>query len=337
MQYKILKVILLTLFTSGLIYSQNLTVIVSEIKGIAYIEKKDRLNLQSVRAFRGSEIKDNYILRTDNNSQVVITVMQNNVKTSTILLYPSTAILVNKSLFSEKERTKSSISLLNGHIKVNAVNGTGSDTQIHTANSSTLVIGTDFEVAFAEDGSTVVLLNEGKVNVVSEDYSGILKPNETYTSKADGTTSIQNKSEANPSIIMKDSDYKVSSDKEAVLENLVKAMDGVKTSQNELSKEIVNADKEQNIQVLNEIEKKQHRLLTANEGYYLAITKIVEKESENSKKVLEYAKTGTALYNANNRSVERMNAALLRTQTKFEKAQKEFEEKLKEKSKTSTK
>lgn len=316
----------LFIFSSKTVFSGEMIVKVAGISGIAYIEKDDIS--KSMRAFRGSEIKENYKIRTSSNSQVMLTILQNGIKTSDVILNQNTTLLINESLFSEDGKTKTSLSLIEGHIKVDAVKGSSNSTEIHTANTSTIVKGTQFEVAFAEDGSTIVALSDGSLEVVTNEATTVLKPKEAQITDLNSKSKIVYQSAINnPIVFLNKSEESSRENLETTIENLMNAMQDITNAQSILSKEREMADKDNDEAAINAIEMKQHRLLAANEGYYKAITKLIELDPNKKESMFQYAKTSASLYGANQRSIDRMNSALQRSRSRFERARKTFEAK----------
>lgn len=324
MKNKIIFLLYLLIFSSKMLFSQDIVVKVTGISGIAYIENKNMT--KSLRAFRGSEIKENYKIRTISNSQVVLSVSKNGIKTSDIILSQNTSLLINTSLFSGDGKTKTSLSLLEGCIKVSAVNGVSNDTEIHTANTSAVVKGTEFEVAFAEDGSTIVALSDGSLDIFTDDDTRKLKPREAYITTLDSKSRlVMQSSDNNPVVFLNKSEESSRENPEATIESLIGAMQNITNSQSTLSKEREKADKDNDEISINQIEMKQHRLLAANEGYYNAIVKLIELDPKKKGEMFQYVKESTALYNANQRSIERMNSALQRSRSRFDRVRRTFE------------
>ena len=171
---------ILILFNSDFLFSQEMSFKITGISGTAFIEKADK----SLRAFRGSEVHSEYKLKTSSNSQVEIVISKNGDKIGNITVYENAILLVNPSIY-KNNNDKISLSLLEGYIKVNIQKNAGNVAEIHTANTSAIVRGTEFEVAFAEDGSSIVLLSEGAVDIITDEDKKNLSPKEAFIKTMD--------------------------------------------------------------------------------------------------------------------------------------------------------
>ena len=190
---------ILILFNSAFLFSQDATFKVTGITGVAFIEKADK----SLRVFRGSEIHSEYKLRTSSDSQAEITIAKNGDKIGNITVNENTILLVNPPIYKNAS-SKISLSLLEGYIKVNIQKDIGNIVEIHTANTSAIVRGTEFEVAFAENGSSIVLLSEGSVDIITDDDEKILSPKQAYIKTMDEESKIIKQNlESDPRVFLK--------------------------------------------------------------------------------------------------------------------------------------
>ena len=110
-----LTAILFALLFSNTLLPQDISFKVTEISGLAFIEKTDIS--RTLRAFRGSEVHSDYRLRTSSNTQAELTLTRRGDKVGTIIVPQNTIILINST--SEKDDNTISLSLLAGYMKVN--------------------------------------------------------------------------------------------------------------------------------------------------------------------------------------------------------------------------
>lgn len=314
---------ILILFNSNFLFSQDTYFKVTGILGIAFLEKMDK----SLRVFRGSEIHSEYKLKTSSNSQVEITITKNGNKVGNITVHENSILLVNPPIYKNDNNSKISLSLLEGYIKVNIQKDIRNTVEIHTANTSAIVRGTEFEVAFAENGSSIVLLSEGTVDIVTDDDKKILSPKEAYIKTMDEESKIiKQNTESDPRIFLNRGEEISRADSLSTIESLINAMENISQEENSyistLNKEAYN-DK-----YINDMEMKRYRMLAANEGYYNTIIKLINLEPEKKAEMSPYARKSLALYGANQRSINKMNSAIIKNREKFDKIRKEFDVKI---------
>ena len=313
---------ILILFNSNFLFSQDAILQVMGISGVAFIEKSDK----SLRVFRGSVIHSEYKLRTSSNSQAEITITKNGDKIGNITVYENTILLVNPSIY-KNNNGKISLSLLEGYIKVNIQKNVGNIAEIHTANTSAVVRGTEFEVAFAEDGSSIVLLSEGAVDIVTDDDEKILSPKEAFIKTMDDESKIiKQSSESDPRIFLNRGEEISRADSISTIENLINAMENI--SQEDVNFVSALNNEEYNDKYINDMEMKRYRMLAANEGYYNAIVKLINLEPNKKVEMTPYARKSLALYGANQRAINKMNSAIVKNREKFDKIRKDFDAKI---------
>lgn len=313
---------ILILFNSNFLFSQDTYFKVTGILGIAFLEKMDK----SLRVFRGSEIHREYKLKTSSNSQVEITITKNGNKIGNITVHENSILLVNPPIY-KNDNNKISLSLLEGYIKVNIQKDIGNIVEIHTANTSAIVRGTEFEVAFAENGSSIVLLSEGTVDIVTDDDKKILSPKEAYIKTMDEESKIiKQNAESDPRIFLNRGEEISRADSLSTIESLINAMENI--SQEETSYISTLNNEAYNDKYINDMEMKRYRMLAANEGYYNTIIKLINLEPEKKAEMSPYARKSLALYGANQRSINKMNSAIIKNREKFDKIRKEFDVKI---------
>ncbi|MEK6794666.1 MAG: FecR family protein [Spirochaetota bacterium] len=99
---------------------------------------------------------------------------------SLITIGEKSAIVLNRNLIGTKGKNNTSFGVLMGGMKLKVNKLTGSDEmKVQTPTAVAAVRGTDFEVSLASDGSTMVAVNEGKVNVKGDGSEGNVSMNES--------------------------------------------------------------------------------------------------------------------------------------------------------------
>ena len=313
---------ILIFFNSAFLFSQDATFKVTGITGVAFIEKADK----SLRVFRGSEIHSEYKLRTSSDSQAEITIAKNGDKIGNITVNENTILLVNPPIYKNAS-SKISLSLLEGYIKVNIQKDIGNIVEIHTANTSAIVRGTEFEVAFAENGSSIVLLSEGSVDIITDDDEKILSPKQAYIKTMDEESKIIKQNvESDPRVFLNRGEEISRTNSMSTIENLINAMENI--SQEEVAYVSPLNNEAYNDKYINDMEMKRYRMLAANEGYYNTIIKLINLEPDKKIEMTAYARKSLALYGANQRAINKMNSAIIKNREKFDKIRKDFDVKI---------
>ncbi|WP_157152769.1 FecR domain-containing protein [Brachyspira murdochii] len=318
--------ILFALSFSNILLSQDISFKVTGISGIAFIEKTD-IN-KSLRAFRGSEIHKEYRLKTISNTQVELTLSRRGDKIGEIIVPQNTIILVNPSI--AKDDNSISLSLLEGYISVYIEKNIGVSIEIHTANTSSIVKGTEFEVAFAENGSSIVILKDGNVDVVTDNDETILNPREAYINTIDNNFKVINQnSDSDPIVFLNKGEEASREDFLSTIENLMNAMENIPNNNNNYNfVSFTSTEMEENEKKIKELELKQQRMTAANEGYYNTIIKLINLNSDNRNEMISYARKSLSIYMANQRAISKMNNAVCKTREKFDRIKRKFDERM---------
>lgn len=322
------KIFLITIFFalsfSNILLSQEVSFKVTGISGLAFIEKVD-IN-KSLRAFRGSEIHKDYRLRTSSNTQVEISLTRRGDKIGEITVPQNTIILVNAPL--SKDDNIVSLSLLEGYIKVNITKNMGSLVEIHTPNTSSIVKGTEFEVAFAENGSTIVVLQNGNIDVVTDKDETVLNPRQAYINTIEDNYKVVNQnSDSDPIVFLNRGEEASREDFVYTIENLMSAMEDIQY--NSYDNNFVSlTSMEDSEKKIKDMELKQYRMIAANEGYYNTIIKLINLDPEKKNEMISYARKSLTLYTANQRAISKMNNSVNKTREKFERIKKKFDERI---------
>ncbi|WP_300754195.1 FecR domain-containing protein [uncultured Brachyspira sp.] len=322
-----LIVILFALSLSNILLSQNISFKVTGISGIAFIEKTD-IN-KSLRAFRGSEVHSEYRLRTISNTQVELTLSRRGDKIGEITVPQNTIILVNPPL--TKDDSTISLSLLEGYISVSIIKDMGTSIEIHTANTSSIVKGTEFEVAFAENGSSIVILKDGNVDIVTDNDETVLNPKEAYINTIDNNYKVVNQnSDSDPIVFLNRGEEDSREDFVYTIENLITAMENIPNNNNNEDNFVsfTSMEMEENEKKIKELELKQQRMTAANEGYYNTIIKLINLNSDKKNEMISYARKSLSIYMANQRAISKMNNAVYKTREKFDRIKRKFDERM---------
>lgn len=322
---KIITVLLLNifiLFSSNMLFSQDITFRVTGISGVAFIEKSDK----SLRVFRGSEIHKGYKLTTQSNTTAEITVLENGNNIGTISLNENSMMMVNDSSY---ENSYISLSLLHGYFTVNIEN----NYQVHTANVSSIVgfdnTASKVEFAFSEDGSTIVIPVNTKVSVYTDNDERILNPREVYIAGFDGNNRVVKQgSDTDPLVFLNRGEENARQDSTSTIEGLISAMEDISHNDITLVSAVSLTDVDNGEKDINALEMKKNRMIAGNEGYYNSIVRLINSDSVSKNEMIPYARKSLGLYSANQRAISKMDSALNRTRDKFNRIKKDFDRKM---------
>ncbi|WP_297300477.1 FecR domain-containing protein [uncultured Brachyspira sp.] len=317
-----LTAILFALLFSNTLLPQDISFKVTEISGLAFIEKTDIS--RTLRAFRGSEVHSDYRLRTSSNTQAELTLTRRGDKVGTIIVPQNTIILINST--SEKDDNTISLSLLAGYMKVNIMKDIGSLIEVHTPNMSSIVKGTQFDVAFAENGSSIVVLRDGSIDVVTDNDQRILNPKEAYINTIDNNSRVINQNaDSDPIVFLNKGEEDSREDYIYTIENLMKAMENIPYN-NENFVSLVNIEESE--KQLKDMELKQYRMIAANEGYYNTIIKLINLQPSKKNEMIAYARKSLTIYTANQKAISKMNTSVTKTREKFDRIRRKFDERM---------
>lgn len=317
-----LTAILFALLFSNTLLPQDISFKVTEISGLAFIEKTDIS--RTLRAFRGSEVHSNYRLRTSSNTQVELTLTRRGDKVGTIVVPQNTIILINST---DSENNTISLSLLEGYMKVNIMKDIGSLVEVHTPNMSSIVKGTQFDVAFAENGSSIVVLRNGNIDVVTDNDQRILNPKEAYINTIDNNSKVVTQNaDSDPIVFLNKGEEASREDYLYTIENLMKAMENISYNNNENFVSLVNVEESE--KQLKDMELKQYRMIAANEGYYNTIIKLINLEPSKKNEMIAYARKSLTIYTANQKAISKMNISVTKTREKFDRIRRKFDERM---------
>ncbi|WP_295157029.1 FecR family protein [uncultured Brachyspira sp.] len=320
-----LSSIFFALLLSSILLSQDISFKVTEISGLAFIEKTD-IN-KSLRAFRGSEVHSEYRLRTTSNTQAELTLNRRGDKMGTIIVPQNTILLVNAPI--SKDYNIISISLLEGYISVDINKNIGSLIEIHTPTTTSIVKGTSFEVAFAEDGSTIVVLKEGAIDVVTDNDERVLNPREAYISTIDDKSELFNQnSDSDPIVFLNRGEEASREDSIYTIENLMNAMENISYNNNNNNNFNINSSIEESEGRIKNLEMKHYRMIAANEGYYNTIVKLINLYPDKKNEMIPYSRKLLTLYTANQRAISKMGSSVMKTREKFNTIKKKFDERM---------
>ena len=310
------------LFSSNMLFSQDINFRVTGISGVAFIEKSDK----SLRVFRGSEIHKGYKLTTQSNTTAEITVLENGNNIGTISLNENSMMMVNDSSY---ENSYISLSLLHGYFTVNIEN----NYQVHTANVSSIVgfdnTASKVEFAFSEDGSTIVIPVNIKVSVYTDNDERILNPREVYIVGFDGNNRVVKQgSDTDPLVFLNRGEENARQDSTSTIEGLISAMEDISHNDITLVSAVSLTDVDNGEKDINALEMKKNRMIAGNEGYYNSIVRLINSDSVSKNEMIPYARKSLGLYSANQRAISKMDSALNRTRDKFNRIKKDFDRKM---------
>ncbi len=310
------------LFSSNMLFSQDITFRVTGISGVAFIEKSDK----SLRVFRGSEIHEGYKLTTQSNTTAEITVLKNGNNIGSISLNEKSIMMVNSV---STEGSYISLSLLHGYFTVNIED----NYQVHTANVSSIVnfanTASKVEVAFSEDGSTIVIPINTTVNVYTDNEEKIINPREVYIADFNGNNRVVKQgSDTDPLVFLNKGEENARLDSTSTIENLISAMEDISQNDIGLVSAVSLTDVDNGEKDIDALEMKKNRMIAGNEGYYNSIVRLINSDSVSKNEMIPYARKSLGLYSANQRAISKMDSALNRTRDKFNRIKKEFDSKM---------
>ncbi len=308
--------------SNSILYSQEIIYKITGITGTAFIE---RISFpKTTRAFRGSQIHSDHKLKTENNTQIEVLISQNGNKIGNIIVYENSIIAVNTPI-NKKDNNKISLSLLEGYVKLDIDKKLDIETEIHTANTSTLVRGTEFEVAFSENGNSMIVLNEGSVDIVTDNEKNKLNNKEVYIQNINSNGIIMPQSVENSSKVFLNKNEEISRENtKYTIETLIDKMENLVYEDTAINdSKINNEDDIQNLEL------QSYRMFAANEGYYNSIVKLINYDEDKKVEYLSYARKSLTLYSANQRAINKYNMALMRVKDKFDRIRKKFDERIK--------
>ena len=309
------------LFSSNMLFSQDITFRVTGISGVAFIEKD-----KSLRVFRGSEIHEGYKLSTESNTTVEITVLKNGNNIGSISLNEKSIMMVNSV---SSEGSYISLSLLHGYFTVNIED----EYQVHTANVSSIVnfsnTASKIEVAFSEDGSTIVIPINAKVNVYTDNDERIINPREVYIADFDGNNRVVKQgSDTDPLVFLNKGEENARLDSTSTIESLISAMEDISNNDIAVVSSVSFIDVDNSEKDISALEMKKNRMIAGNEGYYNSIVRLINSDSVSKNEMIPYARKSLGLYSANQRAISKMNSALTRTRDKFNRIKRDFDSKM---------
>ena len=310
------------LFSSNMLFSQDITFRITGISGVAFIEKSEK----SLRVFRGSEIHEGYKLITESNTTVEITVLKSGNNIGSVSLNEKSIMMVNSV---STENSYISLSLLHGYFTVNIED----NYQVHTANVSTTVSSVNtaskIEVAFSEDGSTIVIPVNTQVNVYTDDDEKIINPREVYIADFDGNNRVVKQgSDTDPLVFLNRGEENARQDSASTIESLISAMENISHNDVALVSAVSFTDINEGEKGIDVLEMKKNRMIAGNEGYYNSIVRLINSDSVSKNEMIPYARKSLGLYSANQRAINKMDSALNRTRDKFNRIKKDFDSKM---------
>ena len=185
------------------------------------------------------------------------------------------------------------------------------------------------EVAFSEDGSTIVIPINTKVNVYADNDERIVNPREVYIAEFNGNNRVVKQgSDTDPLVFLNNGEENARLDSTSTIESLISAMEDISQSDAASVSRVSLTDVDNGEKDIYALEMKRNRMIAGNEGYYSSIVRLINSDSVSKNEMIPYARKSLGLYSANQRAINKMDSALTRTRDKFNRIKKEFDSKM---------
>lgn len=308
----------LIILSNSLLLSQECSLVIEQIDGIAYIQKKGETD--TLRAFRGSIIKKDSIIKTDSSSTIIVSINLDNKIIGKILLTPSSSILLNNMYFSFDNNKMVSISLISGRIEALVQSSDKNNVSIHSATASVLIDKAAFSMKFVEGVVTFVALKDGLLSIETDYDNKDINPYDMHISSYFKPSEVKHYKYGND--ISYDSLFAIEedliSDSDISLDNYFVFMKDISEKHDMLNRYGHPSDNENDMNSFISIEVKHHRAIVANEAFYNIIHRTMRESNGNSDEIVEYAKLLLVTYDSNIKLIDKKSnhLKLLRTKIK---------------------
>ncbi|MBI4976177.1 MAG: FecR domain-containing protein [Spirochaetes bacterium] len=241
---------------------------------------------------------------------------------SLITVNANSKIALNKNLISPKNRKNVSFGVIMGGMKAKVNKLSGSDEfKVQTPTSVAAVRGTEFEVALGSDGSTMVAVNKGKVNVGTDGGAADVNANESSSVLLGEEKSGVKKQEYRKDSVdafVKEREQATKSDPVGTLQK----MEAKASSVGDKSGSLLNKanDKDSSPESLND---EFQQLSTANKGVK-ALADSIQAENKGNRNVERVYNTLRRIAEANDRLEARIAAALAKINERYAKVEAEI-------------
>lgn len=274
--------------------------------------------VEDAEAKVGMQIPAGYSVSTKANSKAVLKLVDG----SLITISESSSIVLNEALITPDDSAKkSSIGLLFGKIGLKIQKGDGKDVKVHTPTAIAAVRGTEFEVALASDGSTVVGVDEGNVNMATDGGDADLDAGKAGSvTIGDEKKGVSSSSEEESAKFLQDRDEAVKKDPMGAIKTLASRMEEKEKDGNEL----IGADPSSKDEAL-ALNDKFDTVKTGSASINALASLIVEVNKGNEKIEKEYNNTIKRINERMENLNRRIEAALRKINERYDAKVKEIE------------
>lgn len=271
------------------------------VNGSVSVESTD--GKSKAAAKNGMAVAVGFLIRTAASAKADLALADG----SLITIGERSAIVLNRNIIGTKDRKNTSFGVLMGGMKLKVNKLTGKDEfKVQTPTAVAAVRGTDFEVALASDGSTMVAVSEGKVNVAGDSGSADVKRGESGSVVLGEEKSVKSGKADTVTSFLRERDAAVKNDPAGTIE---KMEDRSRALGDQGGSLLVKAsDSKADHTALND---GLNRLSDGNEAIKMLADGVYSQNKENPN-VLRAYKTLTRIYEANEKLEAKIAAALAR-------------------------
>ena len=307
----------LIILSNSLLLSQECNLIIEKIDGIAYIEKKGATD--TLRAFRGSIIEEDSIIRTDSTSMIIVSINVDSKIIGRILLSPASSILLNNMYFSFDNNKMVSISLISGRIEAFVQSSDENNVSIHSATASVFIDKAAFSMQFMESVVTFVALKQGLLSIETDYDNRDINPYDVHISSYFKPSEVKNykyDNDMNYDLVFSIEEDLMSDDNIAFDKYFI-FMKDLSDKHDMLNRYASLSDNEKDINSFISIEVKHHRAIVANEAFFYIIYRTMRESNKNSDEIVEYAKSLLVTYDSNIKLIDKTSNYLKLSRTKI--------------------
>ncbi len=307
----------LIILSNSLLLSQECNLIIEKIDGIAYIEKKGATD--TLRAFRGSIIEEDSIIRTDSTSMIIVSINVDSKIIGRILLSPASSILLNNMYFSFDNNKMVSISLISGRIEAFVQSSDENNVSIHSATASVFIDKAAFSMQFMESVVTFVALKQGLLSIETDYDNRDINPYDVHISSYFKPSEVKNykyDNDMNYDLVFSIEEDLMSDDNIAFDKYFI-FMKDLSDKHDMLNRYASLSDNENDINSFISIEVKHHRAIVANEAFFYIIYRTMRESNKNSDEIVEYAKSLLVTYDSNIKLIDKTSNYLKLSRTKI--------------------
>ncbi|MEK6796080.1 MAG: FecR family protein [Spirochaetota bacterium] len=252
----------------------------------------------------GAAIPAGYVVKTAAASKAEIQLADGSI----ITINEKSVIALNSNLINTKNKKNVSFGVLMGGMKLKVNKLTGSDEmKVETPTAVAAVRGTDFEVALASDGSTMVAVNDGKVNVKNDNNETDVKKNESASvvlGEEKGSVKTASKGDDSLNSFLKERDESVKKDPAGTMNKMEARASTIGDKGGDLL--VKSSDSSADHTALND---GYNQVKNGNESIKMLADSVLADNNENPNVKRAYA-TLKRIYEANDRLEAKIAAAL---------------------------